>query len=165
MRGAAPVEERKRKLDGRVLCYPCEGLERATGRAVLRYRMPRAVDLAGGAVRVPADAVSYGVYWTDRPYNVYRWVDAAGRTLAWYCNAACETVISPDAVEWLDLEVDVLVTPDMRVRVLDAEELPADLSPPRREALNAAVAHLTRHAPQVVREVDAITAARLRGWR
>ena len=130
------VEERKRKLDGRTLSYPCLGLERSHRQAVLRYDLDHVVDLAG--LEIPAGAVSYGVYWTDRPYNVYHWTDAAGTTLAYYCNAACETVIGPDFVDWLDLELDALITPDGRVRLLDEDEVPPHLSVAYRRCIDEA---------------------------
>ena len=130
------MEERKRKLDGRVLRYPCLGLERSERHAVLRYELEHAVDLAG--LEIPPGSVSYGVYWTDRPYNVYHWTDAAGTTLAYYCNAASETVIGPDFVDWLDLELDALITPDGRVRLLDEDEVPARLSLAYRRSIDEA---------------------------
>ena len=150
------VEERKRKLDGRVLRYPCEALEINGERAVLLYRTTRPVDLAG--VPIPAGTLSYGVYWTDRPFNVYRWVDPPGTVLAYYFNVATETRIGPDAVEWLDLEVDVLVTPDGRVQVLDEDEVPADLAPRYRAVLDEAVARL-RRPTDLLPEVEASLAA------
>lgn len=149
------IEERKRKLDGRVLRYACEALEISPERAVVLYRMTAALDLAG--VAIPADAVSYGLYWAERPFNVYRWGDPRGAVLAYYCNVAAETRISPEAVEWLDLEVDVLITPDGRVRVLDEEDVPADLAPRYRAALEQALGRL-RAPGAVVAEVEACLA-------
>lgn len=153
------VEERKRKLDGRIFRYCCQALEVQPMRAVLLYRMERALDLGG--LCIPADAVSYGIYWTGRPYNVYKWVNRHGETLAYYCNAATETRIGDDAVDWLDLEADVLITPDGHVRVLDLDEVPTDLSGEHRRALEAALVAL-KDAPLVVAEVEACT--RRFGW-
>ncbi len=148
------VEERKRKLDGRVLRYRCAALHLSKERAVLLYRMEHAADV--GEVHVPAGAVSFGVYWTARPYNVYHFVDAAGETLGYYCNAATETRISREAVDWLDLEVDFLITPDGRARMLDLELVPPDLAAERRAALGSAISALGR-VQQVVADVEACT--------
>jgi predicted RNA-binding protein associated with RNAse of E/G family len=153
LRGPA-VEERKRKLDGRVLRYPCVGLEVAPERAVLGHVLTRTVELHG--ILLPAGTCTYGVFWSARPYNVYQWVDPGGVTLALYCNAATDTRIGPEAVEWLDLEVDVLLTPDGRVRVVDEHEVPTDLAPEHRRALRAALG-LLRAAEAVAAEVEAIT--------
>jgi hypothetical protein len=137
----ASIAELKRKLDGRVLRYECEALAVSARRAVVLYRPQQPVELAD--VPVPPGAVSFGLYWTDRPYNIYRWVDSAGATVACYCNVAAETRISRTAVEWLDLEADVLVMPDARVRVLDLEEVPADLAPAYQAALAEALTRLS----------------------
>lgn len=149
------VEERKRKLDGRVLRYRCVALQMSPERAVLLYRTVRPADVGG--VHVPAGSVSYGVYWADRPYNVYHFVGAAGTTLAYYCNAATDTRIAADVVDWVDLEADVVITPDGRARVLDMELVPADLAPERRTALDRALSALGR-VPEVVAEVETCTA-------
>ncbi len=145
------VEERKRKLDGRTLRYRCEALELSPQRAVLLYRTTHDVDLAG--VGIPAGTLSYGVYWAERPFNVYRWVDGSGTVIAHYFNVATDTRLSAEAVDWLDLEVDVLFTPDGHVRVLDEEEVPADLAPAHRAALATALARLSDPSG-VVAEVE-----------
>lgn len=146
------LQERKRKLDGRVLRYDCEALEVTPEHAVVLYRMTKGLEVAG--VAIPAGTLSYGLYWRDRPYNVYRWVGAAGSVLAYYCNVATETRITPDVVDWLDLEVDVLITPDGRARVLDEDELPEDLATSYRQALDEALLRL-RDPRGVVAEVEA----------
>jgi len=150
------AEERKRKLDGRVLRYRCRALEVTPGRAVLLYRLEQAVDLPG--LHIPANAVSYGVYWPDRPYNVYHWVDAGGLTLGYYCNVATDTQITDHAVDWLDLEADVLITPGGGVQVLDLDEVPADLTPEHRAVLETALAAL-REPAAVVGLVESLTSA------
>ncbi len=152
--GARLVEERKRKLDGRVLRYPCLGLECSQRRAVLRYDLEHAVDLAG--VEIPPGSVSYGVYWVDRPYNVYHWTDAAGTTLAYYCNAASETSIGADFVDWLDLELDALILPDGRMRLLDEDEVPTHLSLVHRRSLEDARA-VFHAAGSLIAAVDGCT--------
>ena len=147
--------EIKRKLDGRVLRYACRGLELGPARAILLYRHGRSLDLGG--ITVPAGARSFGLYWPDRPYNIYHWVDARGATLACYCNAATETRLTVEGVDWLDLEADVLIAPDGSSQVLDLDEVPADLSLARRAALEAALQALGDGAA-VLAEAEACTA-------
>lgn len=116
------VLEVKRRLDGSVRTYPCEAVEIAGDRAVLLYRLSgpgRVADLA-----LPAGTVTMAYYWTDRPYNVYHWIAPAGDTLAYYFNLSGPVHIGRERLEWEDLEVDVLVTPDGRVRVLDEDAVP-----------------------------------------
>ena len=150
------VIETKRKLDGRRLEFRCRAVARESARAVLLYRHPEALVLGG--LRIPAGARSFGLFWTDRPYNVYHWVDGAGRTLVCYCNAATETEIHPRGVTWLDLEADALITPDGRATVLDLDEVPTDLRPAHRAALEEAL-RVLQGGPAVLAEAAAVTAA------
>lgn len=116
------VLEVKRRLDGSVRTYPCEAVDVAGDRAVLLYRLRgpgRVADLA-----LPAGTLTVAYYWTDRPYNVYHWIAPSGDTLAYYFNLSGPVRIGRDRLEWEDLEVDVLVTPDGRVQVLDEEAVP-----------------------------------------
>ncbi len=76
---------------------------------------------------LPAGCLSVGYFWENRCYNSYHWVDDRHRTLALYFNVCDSTRITPQQVAWRDLAVDVLLTPDLRCRVLDEDELPDDL--------------------------------------
>ena len=77
----------------------------------------------------------------------------AGTTLAAYCNVADETSITAAGIDWLDLEADVLITPDGHAAVLDLAEVPADLAPRHRAALDAALREL-RDGPAVLSEAE-----------
>ncbi len=145
------IVEIKRKLDGRIQRFRCDALEVAAGRAVILYHIERGVTLGGLAI--PAGASSYGLFWTDRPYNVYLWVDPAGTTLGAYCNVANDTAITADTIDWLDLEADVMITPDGRAEVLDLAEVPADLPRRHRAALDDALARLD-DGPAVLDEAE-----------
>lgn len=151
-------QEHKHRLDGRIQTFPCDALEIAAQRAVLRYVTRQGATVAG--VAIPTGAVTYAVYWTDRPYNIYLWTAPDGRTLGYYFNIATDTRIGPEALHWLDLEVDVLVAPGGSVRVLDEDKLPADLSPAHRGTIAEALAAL-RDGPALMAAVDAIVS----DWR
>jgi uncharacterized protein len=146
------ILEVKRTLDGAVDTFPCTSAEVTPHRAVLLYTISRGRRIAD--VELPAGTVTVAYYWTDRPYNVYHWVAPAGETLAWYFNASGPVRIGHDRVEWEDLEVDVLVTPDLRVRVLDEERLPADLAASRRAEIAAARRRILDDQGTVTREVE-----------
>jgi predicted RNA-binding protein associated with RNAse of E/G family len=118
------VLEVKRRLDGGVRTYPCEAVEIAADRAVLLYRLPGQGRVAG--LVLPAGTLTVAYYWLDRPYNVYHWMAPSGETLAYYFNLSGPVRIGPDRLEWEDLEVDVLVTPDGRVQILDEDAVPAE---------------------------------------
>lgn len=119
------IKEIKFTLDGMQKEFDCELLTRGHGEAVVIYRMPRDVQLEDVLLR--KNTVSLGYFWEDRPYNVYHWVDPLQDTVALYFNIADGTRISQRSIEWRDLTVDVLITPDGRCRVLDEHELPVDI--------------------------------------
>ena len=136
------ILEIKNTLAGERKEFLCELCAREDGHAVVLYRLKREVNLAG--VRMPAGTLSFGHYWTDRHYNVYHWLLPDGTTKAYYFNLADRTCIRDDAVEWRDLVVDVMVTPDGAARVLDEDELPADLNSLILDLLPAGLLH-ARH--------------------
>jgi len=102
---------------------------------VITYRMPAARRLED--LLLPAGSLSLGYFWEDRPYNAYHWVDDKQRTLALYFNICDNTRITAQQVAWRDLTVDILITPDLRCRVLDEDELPDDLDHNLLERINA----------------------------
>jgi hypothetical protein len=157
----APITERKTRLDGSASDYACEALLVEPGRrASLRYVIPRATSIAGGTLELEAGTVTVGHYWVDRPYNVYHWL-AGGRTLAYYCNVATDTLIEPDLVAYTDLVVDILLRPSGEALVLD--ELPDDLAPPHRLVIAMALEALITDPRTIIREVERDTASVLRG--
>jgi hypothetical protein len=119
------VVEVKRSLSGRETRFEC---------AVLRHDGPHVVVLfvASNSMRVhgvdlPAGTVTFGHFWTDRPYNVYHWLNpVSGATIGYYVNLSDSTRVVDGTLEWRDLVIDVLLLPDGRATVLDADELPAD---------------------------------------
>jgi hypothetical protein len=124
-----PILEVKRTLDGRKKKFNCRLLARgADGRhAAVLWVAPKPMHVHG--VDLPAGTISVGHFWVDRNYNVYHWLDPAGRTLGYYFNISDQTSIGVRIIEWRDLVVDVLALPGGRLDVLDEDELPAALAP------------------------------------
>lgn len=154
------ITETKRTLDGRTKQFACHVVTRSPESLVLLYVSDRAYQVAD--VALPAGTVTLATYWRDRPYNVYHWLTAAGETLAYYFNLSAETEMTTDELRWLDLTLDVLVRPDQPPRVLDEDELPADLPEPQRQRIEAALAQVQRDAPAVAAELERAAAAH---WR
>jgi len=129
------IVEIKRTLDGREKRFDCRLLALAPDHrhAAVLWVAPEAMHVHG--VDLPAGTVSVGHFWTDRPYNVYHWLDRAGETLGYYFNVCDETRITAATIEWRDLIIDVLAIPavsaasNWRLDVLDEDELPAELPP------------------------------------
>jgi hypothetical protein len=121
-----PILEIKRTLDGREKRFACHLIAGDRRHAVVLFVAPAAMSVHG--VELPAGTITFGYFWTDRLYNVYHWVEPAhGATIGFYFNLADGTLIEDGRLEWRDLTVDVLATPEGRLEVLDETELPADL--------------------------------------
>jgi predicted RNA-binding protein associated with RNAse of E/G family len=153
------IIERKTRLDGSVSDYRCERLSLEVGRrAVLRYVMDRERVIGDTGVVLHPGQITIAHYWTDRPYNVYHWLDGDS-TIAYYCNIASDTIIREDLVGYTDLVVDVLLRPSGETLVLDEEELPPDLAPALRihiaRALETIAAGPRRLAAEIERETRA----------
>lgn len=133
---ATSIVEIKTTLAGERKEFDCELLKFSRGEVVVIYRMPRDVQLED--LLLSRDSISIGYFWEDRAYNAYHWIDEQSQTLALYFNICDNTRISPQQVAWRDLTVDVLITPDLRCRVLDEDELPDDLDSELRDYIESA---------------------------
>ena len=147
------VLEVKRTLDGAAHTFRCLAADVTPRWAVLLYTIAHPRRIAD--LDLPAGTVTVAYYWVDRPYNVYHWVAPSGETLAWYFNTSGPVRIGEGRVEWDDLAVDVLVTPDLRAQVLDEDELPAGLAPGRRAEIAAVRDRILREYPRVVEDTRA----------
>lgn len=70
--------------------------------------------------------ISEEYYWLDRPYNVFRFSTAAGGLRNFYCNINQLPVFDGEALSYVDLDIDVLVAPDLSYRILDEDEFAAN---------------------------------------
>ena len=155
------ITEIKTTLGGARKTFECELLSLQQDAAVVIYRMPADHQLED--LLLPKGSLSLGYFWEDRPYNAYHWVDDKRGTLALYFNVCDNTRISPRQVEWRDLTVDILITPDLRCRVLDEDELPDDLDHKLLTRINATRDSLCSAADRLLREFESHTRSLLAG--
>jgi hypothetical protein len=148
------MTEIKRTVDGVEHVFRCSLVRRSDDWAALRY-VSEAAHVVG-SLQLPPGTETMAHYWTGRPYTAYHWLDPEGRTLGVYLNAASGVEITRDAVRWQDLALDVLVTAQGGVEVLDedqARDAPAWAQP--------AIAHarelLLRQGPAIASEVAELT--------
>lgn len=65
---------------------------------------------------------SYEYFWPNRWYNVFRFVDPEGAFRNFYCNIAMPPRVHGNVLEFIDLDIDVVVWPDGHREVLDLAE-------------------------------------------
>lgn len=69
--------------------------------------------------------ISTEYYWTNRFYNIFRFADPDGVLRNFYCNIATPARLENGTLRFIDLDIDVLVHPDLSYEILDEEEFAA----------------------------------------
>jgi predicted RNA-binding protein associated with RNAse of E/G family len=158
----ATITERKTRLDGSVVEYVCEPLVVEEGRrALVRFVSERDRSIEGTDLVLRKGTVTVGHFWTDRPYNVYHWLDG-GKTVALYVNIATDTTIEPTAIAYRDLVVDVVIRPSGAIEILDEDELPSSIEPRFRLAIAKALETCITEGRRLSAEIERETRAVLR---
>ncbi|MGI9037038.1 MAG: DUF402 domain-containing protein [Pyrinomonadaceae bacterium] len=66
--------------------------------------------------------ISYEYYWKERWYNVFRFHEPEGDLRNFYCNINQPPSISDKVLNYIDLDIDVLVRKDFSFEILDLDE-------------------------------------------
>lgn len=66
--------------------------------------------------------VSFEHFWFDKWYNVFRFHEPCGQLKAHYVNITMPPTFSDGVIDYIDLDIDVIVWPDGRVEVLDRDD-------------------------------------------
>lgn len=66
--------------------------------------------------------LSYEFYWLDRGYNIFRFHEPDGSLRNFYCNINLPPQFENGTLDYVDLDVDVLVWADFKYEILDLEE-------------------------------------------
>lgn len=96
---------------------------------------------------IPRGTRTVEYYWLDRWFNVFQFLDDEGGTRLYYCNVSALPKLEGDVLSYVDLDLDLLVQPDLTYQLLDTEEFATNAehwsysAETRRQAL-ASVAEL-----------------------
>lgn len=71
---------------------------------------------------IPSGTVSQEYYWLDRWYNIFRFLTPKGNLRNYYCNVNMPPCFLDNVLDYVDLDIDVLVWPDASHAVLDMDE-------------------------------------------
>jgi len=66
--------------------------------------------------------VSYEFYWLNRWYNVFRFHEPDGDLRNFYCNINLPFKFTGTVLDYIDLDIDILVWKDFSCQILDSEE-------------------------------------------
>jgi uncharacterized protein len=66
--------------------------------------------------------ISYEYYWLDRWFNIFKFHDPEGELRNFYCNLNMPPVFEHDVLDYIDLEIDVLVSKNFDIEILDLDE-------------------------------------------
>jgi protein associated with RNAse G/E len=71
---------------------------------------------------ISSGTISTEYYWLDRWYNVFRFSDPSGKLKNYYCNVNQPPSFDGRVLSYIDLDIDVLVAPDLTYKILDVED-------------------------------------------
>lgn len=128
----APAE-RERSITVRT--YKYDGSEHRRWRAVLAKRADSLLVLNAKfeeSIKHPLlgeiarGTLSVEHYWLDRWYNIFRFLKPSGELQSFYCNINVPPIFHDHALSYIDLDMDVLVAPDLSFTILDEDEFAAN---------------------------------------
>jgi protein associated with RNAse G/E len=118
----AEITVNSRKYDGRVRRSWTGGLvSRSDEVIVLVGRFDQDVEHSDLGF-ISKGTVSFEYFWVSRWYNIFRFHEPDGELKAWYCNVAMPATLAGTVLDFVDLDIDVVVRPDMSYEVLDRDD-------------------------------------------
>ena len=101
--------------------WQCELVERNEALIVLVGAFDRYVEHPGlGSIR--RGTISQEYFWLDRWYNIFRFHEPDGTLRNYYCNVAMPPTFENGILDYVDLDIDILVWPDGRYEVVDRDD-------------------------------------------
>jgi len=71
---------------------------------------------------IERNTVSYEFYWLNRWYNVFRFHEPDGSFRNFYCNLNMPPTFENKVLDYVDLDIDILVWKDFSYEILDSNE-------------------------------------------
>lgn len=101
--------------------WPCELIEQNDPLIILVGKFDHDVSHPGlGAIK--RGTTSYEYFWLDRWYNIFRFHEPDGSLRNYYCNVAMPPTFKDGVLDYVDLDIDILVWPDRNYEVVDCDE-------------------------------------------
>ena len=74
------------------------------------------------------NTLSYEYYWLDRWYNIFRFHEPEGNLRNFYCNINLPPIFENGVLNYIDLDIDILVWKDFDYQILDLDEFKENAS-------------------------------------
>ena len=71
---------------------------------------------------IKCGTVSYEYYWKTKWFNVFRFHEPTGEFRNYYCNINFPPILQNNILDYIDLDLDILVNKDFSVEILDQDE-------------------------------------------
>jgi protein associated with RNAse G/E len=71
---------------------------------------------------IPSGTRTIEYYWLDRWFNIFQFLNDDGDTRLFYCNVGAPATMDGQFLNYLDLDIDILVHADLSYQVLDLDE-------------------------------------------
>ena len=101
--------------------WTCELIEQNPPALVFVGEFDRDVEHPGLG-SIARGTLSYEYYWLDRWYNIFRFHEPSGAFRNYYCNISMPPIFIDGVLNYVDLDIDVLVWPGSKYEILDLEE-------------------------------------------
>lgn len=66
--------------------------------------------------------ISFEYYWLDRWYNIFKFHEPEGELRNYYCNLNMPPKFENNVLDYIDLDIDILVSKDFGIEILDRDE-------------------------------------------
>jgi len=112
------IKRHKNKPDQQ---FHCELLHLEPGYAVLLYASEKSGLIAD--IHIPAGSTTIAHYWQEKPYVIWRMFDCNKSLIGTLFHICTNVCIQEERLSYDDLLIDIWISPDDLVRVLDKNEL------------------------------------------
>ncbi len=111
-----------RKFDGTIRrSWQCEFVERRDSLLVFVGEFDADIQHTDLGL-IKKGTISYEYFWLDRWYNIFRFHEPAGELRNFYGNIAMPPKFENGILDYVDLDIDVLISPDFTPTILDRDE-------------------------------------------
>lgn len=115
-----------RKFNGSIgKSWTCELTERTGDLLVFVGQFDREVNHEHLGL-IKSGTISYEYYWLNRWYNVFRFHEPDGTFRNYYCNINMPPTFEDGVLDYVDLDIDILVSDDWTYQIVDSDEFEAN---------------------------------------